>query len=208
MLYLLKGFLVGFCVAAPIGPMAILCMRQTMAYGLMAGLAAGLGISIADGFFSAIAAISSNAIHMWMKNYETYFYMLGGLLLVLLGTKIFTTPPIDKSNPPPKRNAILSFFSTLSLTLASPMTIILFLGWFSTYGVFNTRLSEIDIFHLVLGVVLGAMSWWIILTSFVNFVHTHYDTVIFKYINRISGIAIVGFGLYTIGKTIYKLIYS
>jgi len=80
--------------------------------------------------------------------------------------------PIDINNPPQKRAAILSFLSTLILTLASPKTIILFLSLFSTYGVFDVRLSNADIFHLVMGVMMGAMSWWIILTSFVNFVHT------------------------------------
>lgn len=205
--YFIKGFLVGFCVAAPIGPMAIFCIRQTMTYGLISGLAAGLGISLADSFYSGIAALSSNMINAWLKMYDTYFYMLGGGFLVFLGIKVFTSPIIQKGAPRKNRKAIRSFLSTLFLTLASPMTTLLFIGMFATYGVFDRTLIQWEITQLIIGVGMGAMSWWIILTSFVHFMHTRYDIVIFRYINRISGFGILGFGLYTVLKTLKSLLF-
>ncbi|MEI8320727.1 MAG: LysE family transporter [Alphaproteobacteria bacterium] len=204
--FLIKGFLVGFFVAAPPGPVAIFCIRQTMAYGLISGLAAGLGTTLADAFYSWVAAMGSNAINSWMKSYDIYFYIVGGLFLVYLGAKIFTSPLLDKSKPPKEKKAIHSFVSTLFLTIASPMTTFLFLGMFVTFGVFETALSGNQIGNLVIGVSAGSMIWWTVLAFFVHFVHTRFDIVIFRYINRIAGTGILGFGTYTVGKALYKLI--
>ncbi len=199
--YFIKGFLVGFSVAAPIGPMAIFCIRQTLAYGLLCGVAAGAGISLADGFYSWLASISSNLIQKFISDYAVWFYGLGGLILVYLGVKIFRSPiPSTKDKTQQKRSLFASFTSTLFLTFASPMTTLLFVGMFTTYGVFDTPLLNSQVVQLVLGVITGAMTWWLILTSFVHFVHTRSNMAIFKYVNRISGVGIFSFGVYVFFK--------
>ncbi len=202
--YFIKGFLVGFSVAAPIGPVAIFCIRQTLAYGLLCGIAAGVGVSLADGFYSWIASISSTFIQQFINDYAFWFYSLGGCVLIYLGAKIFRSPiPSTKEKAPQKRSLFASFSSTLLLTFASPMTTFLFIGMFTTYGVFDTPLMNSQITQLVLGVIVGAMTWWVILTSFVNFVHTRSNMAVFKYVNRISGAGIFSYGLYTFAKLFF-----
>lgn len=207
-MFLIKGLLVGFCVASPIGPMAILCMRYTLMRGWMAGFLAGLGITVADGFYAWTAAVSSNIINSWIKNYETYFHYLGGALLMAIGLSVFRTS-IQKNEPSQHESNIKHvkiFITTLFLTLASPMTAFLFLAFFTGYGVFeDTPLTSLQTAQLVTGVCLGSLAWWAILVSFAHFLKKKYDLAIFKYFNKIAGVIIFGFGLYTISKRIFFL---
>lgn len=142
-LYLVKGFLVGFSVAAPIGPVAIFCIRQTLAFGRRAGLAAGLGVSLADAVYSWIAAYSASLVERLIHTYAKWFYLLGGCFLVFLGINILRSRLKQKEGESVQgKNLWRSFYKTLLLTFASPMTTLLFIGMFTAYGVFETPLKK------------------------------------------------------------------
>ncbi len=200
-LYLVKGFLVGFSVAAPIGPVAIFCIRQTLAFGRRAGLAAGLGVSLADAVYSWVAAYSASLVEQLIHTYAKWFYLLGGCFLVFLGTSILKSRlNPQKDEDVQGKNLWKSFYKTLLLTFASPMTTLLFIGMFTAYGVFETPLKEMRLPHLVLGVFLGAMAWWTFLAFTVKFVQKKLGHRFFKYVNAISGSLILGYGILTLIK--------
>lgn len=201
--YFIKGFLVGLSVAAPIGPVAIFCIRQTLAFGTLAGLTAGLAVSFADGIYSWLAAHSTRLMEHLIQTYSLWLYLLGGSFLIFLGITVFRSAPPQQDNPDIlHRNLFKSFYRTLLLTFASPMTTLLFIGMFTAYGVFETPLSSEGLFSLVMGVFFGALSWWTILAFFVGFIQQHFNTHFFKYINYVSGFLITGYGLFTIYKFI------
>lgn len=198
---LLKGLFVGFSVAAPIGPIAILCIRQTLAYGLLMGLVCGVAISAADAFYSLVAALGANLVNTLMTNHGRWFYLIGGLLLMFIGRKVFKTEISESQNTiRKKRHYIGAFLYTLFLTLASPMTTFLFLAMFTTAGVFKYTLTNPGIVSLVIGVFFGAMGWWTVLSSVVVFVRKRINFKVFLIINKVSGIAIFAFGLFTLTK--------
>lgn len=207
LLYFFKGLAVGFSVAAPIGPVAIYCMQQTLSYGLLYGIVAGVAVSLADAFYSWVAAYCVGFVETTIQKHEVWFCLFGGFFLLYLSYRIFKTPlPTAEKKANHNRSLWSSFSSTLILTLASPMTTLLFIGWFAAYGVFSQPLTSSDITGLVIGVGLGAMTWWVILTGGVNFVQRWFNAVVFKYINYVAGTAIAVFGLGLIAKGVRTLI--
>lgn len=199
--YFIKGFLVGLSVAAPIGPVAIFCIRQTLTFGTLTGLTAGLAVSFADGIYSWLAAASTHLVEHLMKSYSLWLYLFGGSFLIFLGITVFRSPPVNSNNTTGlSRNLFKSFYRTLLLTFASPMTTLLFIGMFTAYGVFENPLPKDGLFSLVLGVFFGALSWWVFLASCVGFIKKRFNTHFFKYINYVSGSLITGYGAFTIYK--------
>ncbi len=204
-LLLLKGAFVGASIAAPVGPVAILCIRQTLAYGWLVGIVAGLGTALADGCFGGLAAVGANLVNEALASYGHWFYLIGGSFLLYIGQQIFRSE-ITKTDKDvkTKRPYVTAFTSTLFLTFASPMTTILFVGMFTTVGVFDATNSQNNFqesaWLLGLGVVVGAFLWWVFLTGAVAYLRTKLNFKIFTTINKLSGAAIFMFGLWTISK--------
>lgn len=201
LLFLLKGAFVGASIAAPVGPVAILCIRQTLAYGWLVGIIAGLGTALADGCFGGVAAVGANLVNEALASYGHWFYLIGGSFLLYIGQQIFRSE-ISKpgTNVKTKSPYMTAFTSTLLLTFASPMTTILFVGMFSTVGIFDTMEGPENAWPLAIGVVIGAFAWWVMLTGIVAFLRKKLNFKIFTIINKLSGAAIFVFGLFTIAR--------
>ena len=200
----ITGFLIGLGVAAPIGPIATLIIRQTLAYGLLSGLGAAFAVIIADGFYAWVAAILSSFIEGWMNAHFRWFYFIGGAFLMYIGIKVLMSHvQYNKRDKKSLKTAVLSsFFHTLFLTIASPMTTLLFIGWFNATGVFEKIHHPGDIATVVIGVMVGAAAWYVFLAALVAIVQKKYDLKIFRYVNLIAGTAIIAFSLWIIGKAI------
>src|SRR5438093_9361032 len=122
-----RGVVIGLSVAAPVGPMAILCMRRTLAQGRLTGFVSGLGIATADACYGAIAAFGLTSIANALVDRSTWIRILGGLFLVYLGVKTVRSRPIEGAADDGSRRAadgLLAFGSTLGLTLTNPTTIL------------------------------------------------------------------------------------
>jgi threonine/homoserine/homoserine lactone efflux protein len=201
LLFLLKGAFVGASIAAPVGPVAILCIRQTLAYGWLVGIIAGLGTALADGCFGAVAALGANLVNQTLSTYGHWFYLIGGSFLLYIGQQIFRSEITKAGGPLKEKDPYAkAFTSTLLLTFASPMTTILFVGMFSTVGVFDAMNGPENAWPLSIGVVIGAFAWWIMVTGVVAFLRKKLNFKIFTIINKLSGAAIFIFGLFTIGR--------
>ena len=198
------GFIIGLGVAAPIGPIATLIIRQTLTYGLLSGLGAALAVIIADGFYAWVAALLSSLVEGWMNTHSLWFYIIGGLFLIYIGVKVLMShiQYNNKDKKPTKAAALSSFLHILFLTLASPMTTLLFINFFNTMSVFKQIQNPGDIAAVVIGVMMGAAAWYASLVSIVSIVKKKYDLKIFRYVNLIAGSAIIAFGLIIIGQAI------
>lgn len=202
--FFLKGVFIGFSVAAPIGPIAILCIRQNLAYGIWMGIICGLAVSLADGFYSLVAALGANFVNMLVNDHGIWFYLLGGGLLVFIGRKVFLTEISEgQEQIKKKRHYVGAFTYTLFLTLASPMTTFLFIAMFTTAGVFKQTMGSTGIAALVFGVFIGAMAWWTILSTVLAIVRKRVNFKVFLVVNKVSGAAIMAFGLFTLSKIFF-----
>ena len=194
-----RGGSVGFLVAAPVGPIAMICIRTTLERGRLAGLSAGLGAAVADTIFAAIGAYGLSFIGTLLEAGESWLKLIGGMVLVALGVHLGRKKPdvgdADKREVP--KGLMADFSLTLVLTLANPMTILSFVGLFA--GVSGLKGFEFNtIPALLIGVFAGSAAWWLILSGIVGLIRHRIDSATMLWINRGSGAAIVAFGLFTL----------
>ncbi len=196
--YLLKGLIVGFVIAVPIGPIGILCARRTLTQGRMAGFVSGMGAATADVFYGFIAAFGLAFISDMLLSYQFWLRLAGGAFLCFLGIRTFIEKPEIKSLfsmlRKKKRHAGM-FTSTFFLTLMNPMTIFSLAAVFAGLGLAGTKGDILSAFILVLGVFLGSVLWWLLLFGVFSVFKRRFNRHEMQWINRIAGMIIMGFGL-------------
>lgn len=196
--FLLKGLIIGFSIAAPVGPIGLLCIRRTMAEGRTAGLVSGLGAATADAIYGCIAGFGLTFISTLLISHQLWFRVIGGLFLCYLGIKTFFSRPADQTANGKENGLIGAYASTLFLTLTNPMTILSFAAIFAGLGVANTSGNYLSAGVLVLGVFSGSALWWLLLSGGVSLFQAKFNLHELKWVNRISGILILLFGLYVL----------
>jgi len=191
---LLKGFVVGCSIAAPVGPIGILCIRRSLAQGSAAGFISGLGAATADAFYAAVAGFGLTVLSRLFVLYAGPLHLAGGLLLLALGIRTATARGGTDHDvtAPPKRLA--AYGSTLVLTLTNPMTIFMFAAIFTSIAPSNGPNATYAAL-LVLGTFCGSAAWWLALATAVGSFHRRIGAPLLTGINRLSGGIIAVFGL-------------
>jgi threonine/homoserine/homoserine lactone efflux protein len=192
----LKGFVIGFSIAAPVGPIGVLCIRRTLAEGRASGLVSGLGAATADAIYGSIAGFGLTFISTLLISQQIWLRLVGGLFLCYLGAKAFLSRPAEDTVSARGGGLISAYVSTLFLTLTNPMTILSFAAIFAGLGIAGTGGNYISAGILVLGVFIGSALWWLLLSGGVAFFQSKFNLRNLKWINRISGLIITLFGLY------------
>jgi threonine/homoserine/homoserine lactone efflux protein len=193
--FLLRGFIIGFSIAAPVGPIGVLCIRRTLAEGRASGLVSGLGAATADAIYGCIAGFGLTFISSLLISQQAGFRLVGGAFLCYLGLKTFLARPAEQAAPAKGYGLVGAYASTLFLTLANPMTILSFAAIFAGLGVGSASGNYVFAGLLVSGVFMGSALWWLILSSTVGMLRTKFNPNGLRWVNRISGIVITGFGL-------------
>lgn len=190
-----KGMILGFSIAAPVGPIGILCIRRTLQYGKLSGLISGIGAATADVIYAIIAAFGLTMISNFLIAGEYWFQLLGGFFMIYLGAKIFFTKLIPNSREVAHKTLLSDFFSVFILTLTNPMTILSFFAVFAAIGLSSINDSFFDASLLVLGVFLGSFAWWFILSEGVALFRKKIGDEFMLWVNRFAGVTIFLFGL-------------
>lgn len=191
----LKGILIGFSIAAPVGPIGVLCIRRTLAKGHLAGFISGLGAATADGIYGCIAGFGLTFISQFLVDQENWLHLIGGFFLLYLGIKTFLAKVSDIFIQGAEKGLFGAYFSTFLLTLTNPLTILSFVAIFAGLGIVNTGGNYFSALMLVLGVFIGSMLWWILLSSGASFFQKKINADGMAWINKISGLIITGFGV-------------
>jgi threonine/homoserine/homoserine lactone efflux protein len=194
--FLPRGLLLGFTIAATVGPISLLTIRRTLAHGRIYGLASGLGVALADSTYAAIAAFGLTAITSVLVGARMLLGLVGGAFLVLLAIRTMTSRPTEVAVVAERPGLVAAFGSIFGLTMTNPMTILSFAGLFAALGLTGT--GGADAALLVTGVFLGSASWWLILTAVVARLRSRVTTSALTWVNRISGAAILAFGVVAI----------
>lgn len=191
-----KGIFVGFLIAAPVGPVGILCAQRTLQISLLAGLVSGLGAAIADTIFGAVAAFGLTFVARYLLENEALMRLIGGLLLVGIGVETMLKKPVQiQSDKLPKAHRYAaSFFRTFMLTITNPITIMAFGPVFVAANAVVEEGNLVQAWALILGVFSGSALWFSMLCSGVHLGRHHLTDRRMRWMNRISGIVIVFFG--------------
>jgi threonine/homoserine/homoserine lactone efflux protein len=189
-----RGLALGFSIAAPVGPIGVLCIRRTLADGRMVGLATGLGAAAADGLYGAVAAFGLRVLSDALVGQRLWIQLVGGLFLLSLGFRTFRTRPSDRVAEARGAGLAGAFGSTFALTLTNPMTILSFVAVFAALGL-GAAQDRVSAVALVCGVVVGSALWWLTLSAAVDRVRGRFDARAMAWVNRISGLVISAFGV-------------
>ncbi len=188
MLTLIKGIILGFAVAAPVGPVNLLCMRRTLVFGRRAGLVSGLGSALADVFFAMIAAFGFTAVSHFLSHYKTHIHVFGGIILFIIAWRIYTNIPTE-SKQKDSSNFLLSkhFITAFLLTLTNPATVFSFIALFAGAGI--VRNSTL----VVIGIFIGSMAWWTILSF--GIAKLRISPQRFALVNKVAAVLIAFLGI-------------
>jgi threonine/homoserine/homoserine lactone efflux protein len=193
-IFLLKGLAIGFSLAAPVGPVGILCIRRTLAHGSKRGIIIGLSAASADMVYGIIAAFSVTLISDFISQQQHWIRLVGGILLLILGYRTFFSHPVTDIIPSGKNGHTRIFVSTFFLTLTNPMTLFAFAAVFAGIGLDTTMGLHGYAFFFVAGIFLGSLSWFSLLTSLVHFFREIITTDGLVIINKVAGSLLTIFG--------------
>jgi threonine/homoserine/homoserine lactone efflux protein len=191
----LKGMLIGFSIAAPVGPIGVLCIRRTLAEGRAYGFAAGPGAATADACYGTLAALGLTLISAFLVDQANWLRLIGGAYLCYLGVKTFRSPPAERAAEAKGRGLLGAYGSTLFLTLTNPLTIFAFAAIFAGVGAEAASGNTPGALNVVLGVFLGSTAWWLILVTLTSLFRARLTIAALVWVNRVSGLLILGFGV-------------
>ncbi len=196
-----RGIILGFTIAAAVGPISLLVIRRTLAEGRVVGLASGMGVATADGTYGAIAAFGLGAITDLLVGGQRILGLVGGLFLLWLAWQTARAEPTEPATMPTRRAGLAgAYLSTMGLTLTNPMTILSFAALFAGLGIAPGDVAGAS--SVAVGVFLGSAAWWVVLTVLVGALRSRVTTTWLGRINVASGVVIGLFALVAIGSAI------
>ncbi|HEU5200440.1 MAG TPA: LysE family transporter [Ktedonobacterales bacterium] len=217
--FLLRGLLIGLSIAAPVGPIGVLCIRRTLAVGRVYGLVSGLGAATADAFYGSVAGFGLTFLSSFLIEQRFWLRLIGGLFLCYLGVRTFLAQPAEQAAEAKSSNLAEArerptgarvrkpgfrkrfgpkagaYASTLLLTLTNPTTIFSFAAIFAGLGLASVNGSYLASGSLVLGVFLGSALWWFLLSGGISLFREKLGARQLRWINRLSGGMILAFGV-------------
>jgi len=191
----IRGLIIGFSIAAPVGPIGVLCIRRTLADGRTSGFLSGLGAATADALYGCVAGFGLTVISGFLVDQRFWIQLIGGIFLLALGIKTLRTVPAERAAAASGTGLAASYASTLLLTLTNPMTILSFAGIFAALGVADTGGDFSAAALLVLGVFVGSAAWWLLLSGGVGLLREKVSSGVLRWTNRLSGAILLAFGL-------------
>jgi threonine/homoserine/homoserine lactone efflux protein len=194
---LLKGLAVGLAIAAPVGPIGLLCIRRTISGGRRYGLASGLGAATADACYGVIAGFGLSFLSRFLVAQHFWLTLGGGVFLCYLGARTALARPPEPAVGAEPGSLRSAFFSTLLLTLANPMTIMSFTAVFAGLGL-GTRPAYGLATAMVTGIFLGSALWWLLLSSATSLLRARLSASWLRAVNWVSAALLLAFGLHAL----------
>ena len=196
MIFFLKGSLLGFFIAAPVGPVGMLCIQRTLTQGMTVGLVFGLGTAVADVLYCSMAVFGVTVIADFLQDNQFYLNLIGGIALIYLGchacrSQLADAPPL--ANGDSKYSA---FATAFFLTLSNPLMILFFAAIFAGIGVGTTGSDSQAPVLFICGVFTGSTTAWVALSGMVNSVRSKFSPQMLQTVNQLSGMTLVGLGIF------------
>jgi threonine/homoserine/homoserine lactone efflux protein len=191
----IKGFIIGFSIAAPVGPIGILCIQRTLSGGNVQGLVTGLGAATADAVYGFIAAFGLTFISNFLVDQSLWFRIIGGFFLCYLGIRAFFKKPGNQTVSVANSTTLSAYGTTFFLTLTNPMTILFFAGIFAGLGIVSESIHYASAGLMVIGVFTGSGAWWLLLSGATGIFRNKVSERKLTIVNKISGIVIVVCGI-------------
>lgn len=194
----LKGLMIGFSIAMPVGPIGLLCIRNVLTFGILCGLVTGLGAACADAVYGALAGFGVTTISSFLETHSIYLQLIGALFLCYLGVSTFLAKASTGGGTETSLTHSRAFVTTFFLTLTNPMTIISFAGVYAGLGIGNGSSDFSGAMTTTVGVFLGSAAWWLILSLVSSFFKEKMNANSSVWLNKFSGSVLFGFGAFAL----------
>lgn len=198
LIILIYGILIGLLASIPLGPIGVICIQRTINKRFTSGYISGLGAAVADTFFAMIALFFYAIVLPYIEKHIQLIKIVGGLLIIIIGLKLYFAKDAThiRRNRQSKSALLKDFFSIFGLTISNPAYILVFFGWFAAFKIGDLNFTIFTHVLMILGVLVGAATWWLILTSSVNLLRKKFTARHIFYINKIAGalISVLGLG--------------
>ncbi len=198
-LLFLKSIALGLAIAAPLGPIGVLCINRTLEKGFWAGMAGGLGTALADASYAALAAAGFAAFSAALQAIDMPLKLVGGLFMIYLGVRGFMSAPARKAASVGARDLVGTISATFFLTIANPATILSFAAIFAGLGLVDQP-GFAAAATVVIGVFSGSLLWWLFLSGLVAGLQHRLPAGFTRATAILSGVVLIGFGLFAISS--------
>jgi threonine/homoserine/homoserine lactone efflux protein len=172
----LRGLIIGFTIAAAVGPISLLTIRRTIEHGRVYGLASGLGVATADASYAGVAALGLTAVTGLLVAGRVLLGVVGGAIIALLGVRTMLSRPGVVATDAERPGLIGAFASIYALTMTNPTTILSFAAVFAGIGLVARSATFADAAVVTLAVWIGSALWWVVLTSIVGWLRGRVTT--------------------------------
>ncbi len=211
------GLVIGLLVAAPIGPVNLICIRRTLAYGQLNGFLAGMGAALGDGIFAIVAGFGVKWVFDAIQDMGVVLQLGSAALLMIYGLRVFiyATPPEIMRNADGSiqtgsaGDLAAALASTFALTITNPATMVGFATTFAAFGeIVDFQASSLATLILVLSVIGGSALWWLVVTSITGIFHKTIEHGTLKRMNQASGLLIFVTGAALVGYSTWQQFFT
>ena len=201
----LKALVIGLSIAAPVGPIGLLCIQRTLAHGRAIGFFSGLGAALADACYGAIGAFGVSAVISSMVAARVPLALGGAAFLAWMGVQLLRAPAATQARAAQDAATPLkAMLSVFMLTLANPMTILSFVAVFASISTGHASSGSGAAVTMVAGVFLGSAIWWLGLSTVVSMVRHRLGARVLQSINRLSGALLLGFAVFQLSALLSR----
>lgn len=204
------GLFIGILVAAPVGPVNVLCVQRAIERGFWGGLAAGIGSVLGDGLIALSAGMGVGAISSAVELYRWIIQSIGGLALIAFGIKLYcTTPRIavpasGEAEGESLRQFVWDIPQTFFLTITNPGAVLGLIAIFGGVSTFVEVHTTLDVLLMVAAIMTGSLLWWIGLSNLISRHRHRIDASRLGLINRVAGVLLAIFGVMLVAEVVWK----
>ncbi|MCW5656102.1 MAG: LysE family transporter [Burkholderiaceae bacterium] len=191
-----QSLLIGFSIAAPVGPIGLLTIQRTLNQGPAAGLATGMGAAVADAAYGAVGAFGVTVLIQALTAARLPLALGGAAFLLWMAWSIWRAPVTERAASAGGGGDLLRCFAgTFALTLSNPATILSFIA---VFGAIAGRLQVVSPWTMIAGVLIGSALWWLLLATAVGRLRERFDARWRRRVNVASAVVLAGFALWQV----------
>lgn len=206
---MLKGFIVGMCASAPLGPIAILVVQKSLSKGHKSGFVSGLGASVVDTMYAIVAIFALAFAQKFIDDHRNLIFLVGGAVLMIVGFSMALSDPFRKmkddgnSSVSPK-----DFGQALALGLSNPMAIFVMFTLFAFFGLANQAPRDWHIAPIIISVSMGSVTYWFTVSWLLSRFRKTFQMNTILWISRITGAIVVIIGIVLLGQGLFNVLFK
>ena len=208
LLSIIKGFLIGICASAPLGPIAIYVIRKSLSEGHRAGFLAGLGACLVDTLFSVLAIFALALTEKFIGEHRTFIYIAGGTIVALLGASMTFRDPFRKLTREEEPSySVKDFLKAAAMGLSNPGAIFVIFALFAFFGI-ELEPHDFRVAPIILAVSLGSASWWFVFSLLFSKLRTKVNMGTLLWLGRILGVIVLIIGIALLAQGVAQVVFQ